>query len=72
MDIFKTIAILLVVTGLYGCDGGGDAAAFSDDELREKVETCQTAVNPSRTKVLACENYQRECQRRAENGFYVC
>jgi hypothetical protein len=50
----------------------GPAADIPDNELRSKWRECKQIKNPSRTKVLACENYERECSRRKNKGNLVC
>lgn len=64
----------LVIAGLLAaCDvGGGPAAKIPDDELKAKWRGCKLNNNPSRLAVLACENYERECARRAKKGNYLC
>lgn len=58
---------------LSGCDMfGGPSADIPDAELRQKWRECKSISNPSRTKVLACENYERECERRKSKGNIAC
>ncbi|MFD1382223.1 hypothetical protein ACFQ45_02515 [Rhodanobacter aciditrophus] len=68
-----TLCSVLVVASLSGCDMfGGPSADIPDAELRSKWRECKTISNPSRTKVLACENYERECDRRRKKGNIAC
>lgn len=64
----------MVIAGLIaGCDvGGGPSAKIPDAELKAKWRDCQLNDNPSRLAVLACENYERECARRAKKGNALC
>ena len=68
-----TFGLLITTLTLAGCDMfGGPAADIPDDQLRSKWRECKTISNPSRTKVMACENYTRECDRRKNNGNFAC
>lgn len=67
------VGTLLAISALNGCDMfGGPSADIPDDELRKKWRECKQITNMSRTKVLACENYERECERRKKKGNLVC
>lgn len=67
------LSVMLAAVTLSGCDMfGGPAADIPDAELRKKWRECKTISNPSRTKVLACENYERECDRRKGKGNIAC
>ncbi|TPE52854.1 hypothetical protein FJM67_07515 [Maribrevibacterium harenarium] len=67
------LGLLTAAIVLSGCDMfGGPSADIPDAELRSKWRECKTIANPSRTKVLACENYERECARRKDKGNFVC
>ncbi|MEC8082853.1 MAG: hypothetical protein VX148_15435 [Pseudomonadota bacterium] len=67
------LSVMLAAVTLSGCDMfGGPSADIPDAELRKKWRECKTLSNPSRTKVLACENYERECERRKGKGNIAC
>lgn len=69
--LYVTTLISLLL--LAGCDMfAGPSADIPDRELRSKWRECKQIKNPSRTKVLACENYERECDRRKNKGNLVC
>ncbi len=73
MIVKKIIGLMLITTLIMGCDMfAGPAAKISDIELRAKWKKCKSNKIPSRTAVLACENYERECKRRREDGNKVC
>jgi hypothetical protein len=73
MRLKLTFGLLIATLTLAGCDMfGGPAADIPDDQLRAKWRECKTFSNPSRTKVLACDNYTRECDRRKSNGNFAC
>lgn len=67
------VSTLISVLFLSGCDMfASPSADIPDDELRSKWRECKYIKNPSRTKVLACENYQRECDKRKSKGNLAC
>lgn len=73
MQKFLSIGVTLTALTLNGCDMfGGPSADIPDAELRQKWRECKIISNPSRTKVLACENYERECARRKNKGNIAC
>lgn len=73
MRVKLTFGLLIATLTLAGCDMfGGPAADIPDDQLRAKWRECKSFTNPSRTKVLACDNYTRECDRRKSNGNFAC
>lgn len=43
-----------------------------DDVLAAKSSECMSIHDPSSAMIQVCKNYQRECERRRENGIYVC
>ena len=46
---------------------------ITDDELRAKYSECYDMNEPGAAMILACENYKRECDRRAkELNRYIC
>lgn len=67
------LSIILSALTLSGCDMfAGPSADIPNTELRQKWRECKSISNPSRTKVLACENYERECARRKNKGNIAC
>jgi len=63
---YKIIAAITISTFfLAGCDMfGGPSAKIPDKELRAKWKRCEANPSPSRTAVLACANFKRECDKR--------
>ncbi|MEO9653766.1 hypothetical protein [Marinomonas sp.] len=73
MRAFGTLALLLCTLSLAACDFfAGPSADIPDNELRQKWRECKYLSNPSRTKALACDNYERECDRRKGKGNFAC
>ncbi len=73
MKFINTAGILLLVSGLAACDMfSNPSAEIPDSELRSKWRECKSLSNPSRTKALACDNYDRECDRRKGKGNLAC
>lgn len=67
------ICALIATLLLSGCDlFSSSASKIPDDELRSKWRECKSYTNPAATTVLACENFQRECDRRKGKGNLVC
>ncbi|MFT7108388.1 MAG: hypothetical protein ACI843_000023 [Psychrobacter glaciei] len=69
--IIKQSALIVVLALLSACGNG--IANVSDDDLRNKVQQCDYAVNLSAAEHQACENFHRECKRRLKSeGRFVC
>jgi uncharacterized lipoprotein YajG len=70
----KNTILLLVISLMFaGCDTNSELQKLSDRDMRAKVKECKTMKSPAPAMVFACENYQRECDRRAEKaGHFVC
>jgi len=63
----------LVSIGLLSaCDSGGKFASYDDRKIRAEHQRCISESNPSRTRAIACDNYERECLRRKEMGNNIC
>jgi hypothetical protein len=70
---FRKPALLLVLaglTGLAGCEG--KLAKLSDTELQDRMYECNTTTDQSPGMAISCDNYRRECERRREEGRFVC
>lgn len=63
--------LLIAVFGLTGC-GNTAMSQLSDKELRKRHAECRMSVNLSAAEIQVCNNIQRECQRRAQQGNFVC
>ncbi len=66
-------AVALCCIFLAGCDTNSELSKLSDREMRAKVKECKTMKSPAPAMIFACENYQRECEKRADKaGHFVC
>lgn len=45
---------------------------LADDQLAAKAGECASIADPSSAMIQVCKNTQRECERRRDNGIYVC
>ena len=43
-----------------------------DNELADKVYACSASTDQSPGFAIRCDNLRRECQRRRDEGKYVC
>ena len=69
----KGIIILsaAALLALSGC-GNKKFEGIADDELADAMHECRMADNQSPGMAIRCDNIERECQRRREEGRYVC
>lgn len=58
------------VLALAGCES--KLAALSDSELQDRMYQCNTTAEQSPGFAISCDNYRRECERRREEGRFVC
>jgi hypothetical protein len=47
-------------------------ASLTDAELQDRIYQCQTTTEQSPGFAISCDNYRRECERRREQGRFVC
>lgn len=47
-------------------------AALSDNDLQDKIFECNANLEPSPGKAVSCGNLMKECERRREEGRFVC
>lgn len=62
--------LISVVVLLTACESKWEK--MPDDQLAAKSSECMSIADPSSAMIQVCKNYQRECERRRENGVYVC
>jgi hypothetical protein len=69
-NILVTLLLLLSVL-LVGCSK--KIESVSDEYLKEKMLDCRTTREPAPALIFACENYEKECERRRkERKRNVC
>ena len=54
-----------------GC-GNKKFEAIPDQELADSMHDCRMSQDQSPGMAIRCDNIERECQRRREDGRYVC
>mgnify|MGYP007089730910 FL=1 len=71
LSLNKQAVWIIAFTLLSAC--GNDISRIGDDDLRNKIQACEYAVNMTAAEHQACSNYKRECKRRLESeGRFVC
>ncbi len=68
------LVVPLLLAGLIvlgGCSKN-KLEELSDNELQDRMYECNTTVDQSPGMAISCDNYRRECQRRREEGRFVC
>lgn len=68
----RATAVLLACMAVLGGCGKNELEKLSDSELQDRMYECQTTVDQSPGMAISCDNYRRECQRRREEGRFVC
>jgi hypothetical protein len=69
----KTIAyswLLMATVFLAACDSKWKQ--MPNDQLAAKSVECYNMNDPAPAMIQVCKNYKRECERRRENGIFVC
>ena len=68
-----SVLVAVVAASLWGCDSKSELSDVSDRDMRATMKECKTMKSPAPAMIFACENYQRECEKRAEKtGHFVC
>ncbi|MBT4520081.1 MAG: hypothetical protein HOC23_08745 [Halieaceae bacterium] len=58
------VFLLILLTSACGNKANPKLAKYSDRQIESMTNACAEAESPSRMKVLACENYMKECKFR--------
>jgi hypothetical protein len=66
----SSLALIVAVVFLAACESKWDK--MPDDELAAKSADCFNMNSPGAAMAKACENYERECQKRRDKGIYIC
>lgn len=64
------VLLLAGMLSLAACEG--KLAQLTDTELQDRMYECNTTTEQSPGMAISCDNYRRECQRRRDQGRYVC
>lgn len=64
------VVVALCALGLAGCEGR--LARLSDADLQDRMYQCNVTLEQSPGFAISCDNYRRECQRRRDQGRFVC
>ncbi|NJN51300.1 MAG: hypothetical protein HC809_05490 [Gammaproteobacteria bacterium] len=67
---WKLVVLPILALCISAC--GSKLEALGDEELQDKAYGCSREHNPSPGAAIACDNYRKECQRRREQGRFVC
>lgn len=62
---------LVALLALSGC-GNKKFEAIPDDELADSMHDCRMSQDQSPGMAIRCDNIERECERRRDDGRYVC
>lgn len=65
-----TLAGSIALLAMAGCDN--KFASIPDEELADKMYECRTVNDQSPGMAIKCDNVERECKRRREEGRFVC
>ena len=63
-----SLAFCMFLTGCFN----NQYADIEDSELRRRAYRCVINNNPSTAEIQVCKNIRRECDRRREEGRFVC
>jgi len=61
---------LIAMIFMAGCESKWEK--MPDDELAMKSAECYNMNDPAPAMIQVCKNYKRECERRRDNGVYIC
>lgn len=64
------LVLAALLLGLTACES--KLAQMSDAELQDHIYECSTNFDQSPGFAISCDNYRRECQRRRDQGNFVC
>lgn len=69
----KSFVYPIIISGalfLSACESKWEN--MPNDELAAKSVECFNMNDPAPAMIQVCKNYKRECERRRENGVFVC
>mgnify|MGYP000891451862 CR=1 FL=1 len=73
----KTTALnkVALLAGLYvlcGCDSRNSLQHLDSQKLKALARDCKTSPPSAPGQIIACQNLERECTRRANKGLGAC
>jgi|APSaa5957512493_1039668.scaffolds.fasta_scaffold147591_2 hypothetical protein len=60
----RSFSYIPVLVLLSSCGPLTKIGAMSEPELRSELTQCAAIPNPSNSKAIACQNFNRECEKR--------
>ena len=68
---YKLLSIVVASTVFVaGCDN--KMSGLSDEDLADSMHDCGVNQNQSPGMAIKCDNIERECKRRRDEGRFVC
>ncbi|PCH59558.1 MAG: hypothetical protein COC19_06950 [SAR86 cluster bacterium] len=64
--MIKLITITSIALILTACSGETAQSVLSENELRTEIAKCNNIRSPSNFKGMACQNFQKECEKRVK------
>ena len=69
-DFTQPLFLVAALIASNGCSN--DMAEIPDTELADSMYECRQTVDHSPGGAIRCDNIARECERRRNEGRYVC
>ena len=66
------LKFILVMSVLLVSACTNELAEIKDSELRSRAYRCVVEADQSTAEIQVCKNLERECERRREEGNFVC
>lgn len=66
------LALLVGCLLLCGCEGRNSLKHMDSQKLKALARDCKTAPPSAPGQIIACQNIERECTRRADKGLGAC
>ncbi len=70
MKYYLAAVLSVVCLNLSACNS--KLSSIEGGELRKRAYRCVTDTNLTAAEIQVCQNIQRECQRRQDNGQFDC
>jgi hypothetical protein len=66
------LALLAGFVLLSGCDSRNSLQHLDSQKLKALARDCKAAPPSAPGQIIACQNIERECTRRADKGLGAC